>query len=48
MKTDDMLFTILDGSIEEQIKSSEKFLSTLTDEEKEESMSDKFAYLDEE
>lgn len=39
--------TVLDGSTEEQKKEVEKFLSTLTEEEKEESMSDKFAYLDE-
>lgn len=48
MEIDDMSFTILDGSTEEQRKSSEKFLSMLTEEDKEESMSDKFAYLDEE
>lgn len=40
-------FTVLDGTPEEQKKSMEMFLSTLTEEEKAESMSDKFAYLDE-
>ena len=38
----------LDGSIEEQLQASEAFVNTLTDEEKARSMSDEFAYLDEE
>lgn len=42
----DTMFTILDGTQEEQKQSTEKFLSTLTEEEKEQSMSDEFAYLD--
>ena len=41
-------FTLLDGTQEEQRKSTEKFLSMMTEEEKEQSMSDEFAYLDEE
>lgn len=43
----DMMFTILDGTPEEQKKSTEKFLDMLTEEEKKQSMSDEFAYLDE-
>lgn len=43
-----MMFTILDGTPEEQKKSTEIFLDTLTEEEKKQSMSDEFAYLDEE
>lgn len=43
----DMMFTVLDGTPEEQKKSTEKFLGMLTEEEKEQSMSDEFAYLDE-
>jgi hypothetical protein len=41
-------FTMLDGSPEEQKKSSEAFLSTLTKEEHERAMSSEFDYLDEE
>lgn len=44
----DMMFTILDGTSEEQKKSTENFLGMLTEEKKEQSMSDEFAYLDEE
>lgn len=43
----DIMFTVLDGTPEEQKKSTEKFLSMLTEEEKEQSMSDEFSYLDE-
>lgn len=43
----DMMFTILDGTPEEQKKSTEKFLDMLTEEGKKQSMSDEFAYLDE-
>ena len=38
---------IIDGPIELQIKCMEEFLSTLTDEEKERSMSNEFDYLEE-
>lgn len=41
------MFTMLDGSPEEQKKSTEKFLSMITEEEKERSMSSEFDYLDE-
>lgn len=40
--------TRLDGNSEEQRISTEIFLSALTENEIKESMSDKFAYLDEE
>lgn len=40
-------FTILDGSPEEEKESAERFLGTLTEEEIEDSMSEKFDYLDE-
>ena len=40
-------FTVLDGTQEEQRKSTEKFLCMMTEEEKEQSMSDTFDYLDE-
>lgn len=39
-------FNILDGSLEEQDKIVKEFLSQLTPEEIERSMSDEFAYLD--
>lgn len=39
-------FTILDGGNEEAKESTERFLGELTKEEKEESMSEKFDYLD--
>ena len=38
---------MLDGSPEEQRRSTEKFLSMLTEEEKERAMSSEFDYLDE-
>ena len=38
--------TILDGSLQDEFKAVEKFLSKLTPEEIERSMSDEFAYLD--
>lgn len=41
------MLNVLDGSLDEQKKSSEMFLNTLTKEEKEEAVSDKYAYLDE-
>lgn len=41
-------FTTLDGNEEEQQKSTEKFLSMLTEDEIKESMSSEFDYLDEE
>lgn len=47
MKFDNKIFTMLDGNAEEQRKSSEKFLSLLTEEEQEMAMSNDFAYLDE-
>lgn len=47
LNTDKMIFTMLDGSPEEQRQSTEKFLSMLTEEEKERSMSSEFDYLDE-
>ncbi|MEE0059269.1 MAG: hypothetical protein UE295_00420 [Acutalibacteraceae bacterium] len=47
MNTDKMIFTMLDGSPEEQRQSTEKFLSMLTEEEKERSMLSEFDYLDE-
>ena len=40
-------FTTLDGSLDEQIKTSEAFIDLLTDEERERSMSSEFDYLDE-
>lgn len=40
-------FIILDGGNEEARESTERFLEALTKEEKEESMSEKFDYLDE-
>lgn len=40
-------FTILNGGNEEAKESTERFLGALTKEEKEESMSEKFDYLDE-
>lgn len=40
-------FSILDGSNEDAKESTEKFLSALTKEEIEESISEKFDYLDE-
>lgn len=42
-----IIFTMLDGSPEEQRRSTEKFLSMLTEEEKERAMSSEFDYLDE-
>lgn len=39
-------FTVLDGTQEEQMESTEKFLGMMTEEQKEQSMSDKYAYLD--
>ena len=42
-----LIFTMLDGSPEEQRRSTEKFLSMLTEEEKERAMSSEFDYLDE-
>ena len=42
-----LMFTILDGSPEEQKKSTELFLSMLTEEEQERSMSSEFDYLEE-
>lgn len=48
MNTDNkIIFTMLDGSPEEQRRSTEKFLSMLTEEEKERAMSSEFDYLDE-
>lgn len=41
-------FTILDGSSEEQKKSSEAFLNSLTKEEHERAMTSEFDYLEEE
>ena len=43
----DNMFTILNGTKKKKKKSTEKFLGMLTEEEKEQSMSDEFAYLDE-
>lgn len=42
-----MILTMLDASPEEQRRSTEKFLSMLTEEEKERAMSSEFDYLDE-
>lgn len=47
LNTDKMIFTMLDGSPEEQRQSAEKFLSMRTEEEKERSMLSEFDYLDE-
>lgn len=38
---------ILDGTVEENERASQNMINSLTEEEKAESMSDKFAYLDE-
>lgn len=38
--------TVLDGSLQDEFKAAEKFLSRLTPEEIKRSMSDEFAYLD--
>lgn len=46
-KTNDFSFNVLDGSLEFQFESMERFLADLTEEEKARSMSDEFAYLDE-
>ena len=42
-----MLFSTLDGSSEEQKKSTELFLAMLTEEEHERAMSSEFDYLEE-
>lgn len=47
MINDKVNSTVLDGSTEEQKKSAETFLNTLTKEEHEKAMSNEFDYLDE-